>query len=85
MHNFIRLQQNGIQISPRLLSTEAEHAGSFLDVDAKKFMNQFRDQLANDIWEYCSTWYVEYVLLHNANLVNVVICVNLYDYNFSNK
>ena len=77
MHNFIRLQQNGIQISPRLLSTEAEHAGSFLDVDAKKFMNQFRDQLATNMWESTATWYVQYVWPYNADFVNVVIWVRL--------
>ena len=37
IHNFVRLQKNGIQISPRLPPTEAEHAGTFFDSDAKKF------------------------------------------------
>jgi len=55
VHNFIRLHRHGIQISSRPPSTAAEHDDTFLDSNAKKFMNQFRDQLATDMWESTAT------------------------------
>ena len=55
LHNFIRLHRYGIQMSPRPPSTTAQHDDMFLDSNAKQFMNQFRDQLATDMWESAAT------------------------------
>lgn len=55
IHNFIRLHRHGVHISPRPLAIAAEHDDKFLDSNAKKFMNQFRDQLANDMCDASAT------------------------------
>lgn len=55
LHNFVRLHEKGMQISPRPLCSDPTPAVKLFDQDAKNVMKEIRNQIANDIWASHST------------------------------
>ena len=55
LHNFIRLHEKGMQISPRSFSADPTPAVNLFDQDGKNAMKEIRNQIANEIWASHST------------------------------
>ena len=49
LHNFIRLHEKGMQISPRSLYAAPTPAVNLFDQDAKNAMKEIRNQIAHEI------------------------------------
>ena len=55
LHNFVRLHEKGMQISPRPSCADPRPPVNLFDHDAKNAMKEIRNQRANEIWASHST------------------------------